>query len=345
MPNIRHGDDRLQDFSELMELVTREENLLERMGLFSKDYLTGSLASFERRTNGTDDMYSVARGADRQFAGDDDAHTAHIETALFTLDKALKAHELLDMREFGTANEKVTAEKTLKRIIERFQRGHKRLHATVMYKALLGSTYAVDKDGNARPNLTRTFQSMFEVANADMYNGAAGGVATLDLTNDSLSPTEEFEKYRAHLRDSMGDNGDDYQVVILTGSGAFTALTQHVELEGAFEAIGDAKDLKERLGGLKNNRVLEFKGFTFIEDFSGHIGNAQGVCLPKGMDMFELKYSPADTVAASSGDTPADESYLFVEEGTRKIEAQSEVAMIACNTRPELVGVYNFVIS
>ncbi|AUR89048.1 major capsid protein E [Vibrio phage 1.121.O._10N.286.46.C4] len=344
MPTIRHGDDRLQDFSELMELVSREENLLERMGLFEKDYLTGTLATFERRTNGTDDMYSVARGADRQFAGDDDAHTAHIETALFTLDKALKAHELIDMREFGTAAEKVTAEKSLKRIIERFQRGHKRLHATVMYEALLGSTYAEDKDGNPRPNLTRTFQSMFEIDDADMFDGAAGGVKAYNLTDQNSSPTEEFETYRAHLRDKMGDNGDDYEVVILLGSGAFTRLAAHVELEDAFAAIGDAKDLKGRLGGLKNNRVFEFKGFTFVEDFSGRIGNAQGVALPKGVDMFEIKYSPADTVAASSGDTPAEEAYLFVEEGTRKIEAQSEVAMIACNTRVDLVGIYNFTI-
>ena len=340
MTIIRNGVQGLQEFTDLMELVEREENMLEKMELFEKDFLTGEHATFERRANGTDEMYSVSRGADRQFAGDDDAETATIQTALFTLDKDLKAHELINMREYGTATESKSAEKSLKRIVDRFQRGHARLHTTVMYTALLGSTYAVDKAGNPRPNLTKTFQSMFSVADSDMFNGTAGGTKSYDLTDQLSNPTKEFETFRAHIRAAAGDDGDAYEIVIMLGSGAFTSLIEHTEFQDAYIAVGDQKDLKGRLGGLTNNRVLEFKGFTFVEDFSGKIGNAQGVALPKGMDMFQIKYSPADTIAALGEE--AKESYLFVEEGTRKIEAQSEVAMIACNTRPELVGIYNF---
>ena len=83
MADIRYGEQGLQNFTPLMTLVEREENMLERMGLFSVDFSDQELTTFERINAGTDNMYSVARGADRQYAGDDVAKTAHVQIPFF----------------------------------------------------------------------------------------------------------------------------------------------------------------------------------------------------------------------------------------------------------------------
>lgn len=343
MPQIRLGDDRLQDFSELMELVEREENLLERMGLFDVQFGSLLTATFERTVGGTDEMYSVARGADRQVAGDDSAVTASIEIPFFALDKVTKPNEVQDFRQLGTADAPESVLNRVNRIIKRIQRGHARLHTNVMYAALNGSTYAVDKDGNPRPNLTKTFQSMFGIADADMYNATALGAKTFDLTDSALNPADEFELFRQHVVDKAGDQGDDYEIVALLGSGAFTALKNHPDYTDAFASYAsEVEPLRQRLGGLKNNRVMQWQGVTYIEDISGKIPTAQGRLFPKGFEMFELMYAPADT--EEHANTTATASYLFLDQERRKTVVESEVSVVAVNTRDDLVGRYTFTV-
>ena len=340
MPIIRDGDQRFQDFSELMELVTRNDNMLEKMGIFDKDYLTGTLGSFERRVNGDDAMYSVARDADRQFAGDDKAITAHVEVPFFTLDKTTRPSDGQDLREFGTAIEPVTYQKRIDRIIARIQRGHAVLHRKAMYGCLKGSTYAPDPAGVPRPSLTRTYQSMFEIANVDMYNGTAGGTATIAISDQTLNPADEFEKFRQHVIAKAGDNGDDYEIVALMGSGAFTALKNHADYVEAFaNYASEVEPLRQRLGGLKNSRVLEWQGVTYIEDISGEVANTQILMFPKGMDdMFQIKYAPANT--EDHMNQVAEEAYLFLLKGERRTTVETETSLVCVNTRPDLVANY-----
>ncbi|CAH9011732.1 putative major capsid protein E [Vibrio phage 424E50-1] len=345
MPQIRHGEQGLQDFTALLELVPREMNVLEKMNWFDEDFLTGTVASFERTSVGTDDMHMVARGADRQVAGDDQAFTAHIEVPFATLDKSAKPHEAQDLREFATAEEPEKIQKRVERIVGRIQRSHARLLKKVMYKALLGSTYAVDDAGNDTPSLTRTYQAMFQVDNAEMFGGNAGGIKTYDLTDQNSNPMDEFDTFRTHVIEQAKDGvsgGDDYEIILMVGSGAFNRIKNHADIQEGFANFTDGVSLRQRLGGLKNNRVFEFDGLIIMEDRSGEIGNAQGVILcPEKCD-FQLKYAPADAIGYEN--TVAEAAYIFMDEGRRKVTVESETSLVAVNTRPEMVGVYNFTI-
>lgn len=335
---LRNGDQNLQNFTALMELVDREENMLERMGLFSVDFSDKTVEKFERQINGTDVMAATARGADRQVAGDDTAKDAFVAIPFFALDKVTKPNEVQDLRQFGTADVPETVQNRVKRIVGRIQRSHARLHTEVMYACLLGSTYAKDKAGNDVANLVRTYQSMFEVANATMFKGTAGGTGTVNLTDQTANPADYFESFRQHVIAQAGNAGDDYEIVALLGSGAFTALKNHTDYTEAFSAYAsEVEPLRKRLGGLKNNRVLEWQGVTYIEDISGKIGNASIRMFPMGFsDMFQLMYAPADT--EEHVNTTAESSYLFLDSQRRKTVIESEVSLVAVNTRPELVA-------
>ena len=339
---LRDGDLQLQNFTSLLELVDREENLLERLGLFSVDYSDKTVHQFERTVGGTDTMHSTARGADRQVAGDDSAKIAWIEVPFFTLDKVTKPNEIQDMREFGTADVSVTVQSRVQRIITRIQRGHARLHTNVMYEALLGKTYAKDEAGADRAGLVKSYQAIFDVPDADMFNSAAGGVGAVDLTDVASNPADYFETFRQHVIAKAGDQGDDYEIMALLDSESFTNLKNHPDYVEAFANYSsEVEPLRQRLGGLKNNRVLSWQGVTYIEDISGKINNATAnrgriVMFPMGFDMFELVYAPADT--EEHANTTAEEAYLFLDSQRRKTVIESETSVVAVNTRPELVA-------
>lgn len=335
---IRNGDNQLQDFTALMELSEREENLPERLGLFMPEYSTKTVEAFERIINGTDEMYSVARGADRQVAGDDSAKTAYVEIPFFALDKITRPNEVQDIRMWGTDLVDETVENRVQRIIARIQRSHARVHTNAMYACLNGSTYAPDAAGAPRAGLTRTYQSMFEIPDADMFEGNAGGTGAVDLTNQTANPADYFETFRKHVIDKAGDQGDDYRIVALLGSGAFTALKNHTDYVEAFANYASSEEpLRNRLGGLKNNRVLEWQGVTYIEDISGKIADDLIIMFPVGFqDMFKLTYAPADT--EEHANTVAEPAYLFLDEQRRKTVVESETSLVCVNTRPELVA-------
>lgn len=343
---IQQKDDQfLEDFSAIQDLVPREMNVLEKMGLFDVEYGTADFAKFERRVTGADNMYSVARGADRQVAGDDEAENAVIEIPYFTLDKSARPSEVQNLREFATSAEPETVAKKLTRHVTRINTSHARLNKKVMYTALKGSTYAVDKNGTPRPNLTKTFQSMFSIPDAEMYNGAAGGVKAYDLTDQASNPFDEFDNFRSFVIDKARDGvagGDDYEIVLMVGNSAFNAIKNHTDVVEAFANYTDGVSLRQRLGGLKNNRVLEFDGIIVMEDRSGEIATDQGVIFPTDLVDFKLQYAPADVIGFEN--TQAQESYLFLEEGLRKATVQSETSKVACNTRQDLVGIYNFTV-
>ncbi len=346
MADLRLGDQGLQNFTPLMTLVPRVENMLEKMGLFDVEYSDESVVAFERIVSGMDNMYSVARGADRQVAGDDEARTAWVEIPFFTLDKIIKPKDVQALREFATAQDPETVRTKAARVIARIQKSHAKLHQKVMYQALKGSTYAVDAAGNPRPNLQRSFQSMFEIANADMYNGAAGGAATYDLTDQASNPADEFEKVRKHVFNKAGDLGDDYEIVGIIGTDAFTALKNHTDYVEAFANYASQEEpLRQRLGGLKTGRVLRWQGITYLEDVSGEIAADAGYFFPRGVDdMFKLVYGHSDTIAGANREEVVSEGYLFIKGDERKEVIESELAICAVNTRSDMVCVYSFTV-
>lgn len=342
MADLRYGEQSLQNFTPLMDLVPRQENMLERMGLFSDaEYKTEKLTTFERRVLGIDTMYSVARGADRQYAGDDEAQTAHLEIPFFTLDKVIKPSDVDQLREFLTATDPETVRSRVEKVIARIQRGHAELHKNVMYEALVNNkTYAKDKAGNDRANLVKNFQAVWAIPDAEMFNASANGAATIDLTDQTANPADAFELFRKHIFNKAGDGGDNYRIIVLMGSQAFTNLKNHSDYVEAFANYASQEEpLRQRLGGLRTSRVLEWQGVTYVEDVSGKIADDTIIGFPLDMeDMFQLHYGHADTVAAQNGDEEVSEAYLYIREDDRKVGVESEAALLANITRPELIA-------
>lgn len=346
MADLRLGDQGLQNFTPLMTLVPRVENMLEKMGLFDVEYSDESVVAFERIVTGMDNMYSVARGADRQIAGDDEARTAWVEIPFFSLDYIIKPKDVQSLREFATAQDPETVRSKAARVIARIQKSHAKTIQKCMYQALKGSTYAVDAEGNPRPNLQRSFQSMFEIADADMYKGAAGGAATYDLTDQASNPADEFEKVRKHVFNKAGDLGDDYEIVAILGTDAFTALKNHTDYVEAFANYASQEEpLRQRLGGLSTGRVLRWQGITYLEDVSGQVESNKGYVFPRGVDdMFKTIYGHSDTIAGANREEEISEGYLFIMSDLRKEIVSSDLAVVCCNSRPDLIASYTFTV-
>lgn len=346
MADLRFGDQGLVNFTPLMTLAPRIENIFEKMGIFSVDFSDEDKVEFERILTGYDEMYAVARGADRQVAGDDQAKTAILKMPFFTLDKVIKPKDVHALREFATATDPATVESKARKVIARIQKSHSRLHQKIMYQCLKGSTYAQDKAGNPVPNLQKTYQAMFEVADADMFNATAGGAKSYDLTNAANNPSDEFELVRKHVIDKAGDEGDNYEIVGILGSDAFTALKNHPDYVEAYANFASEEEpLRRRLGGLSNNRVLRWQGITYIEDISGEIPSDEGYFFPMGFDeMFQLMYGKSDTLDAENGLEDIAEAYLYVTTERRRQIVESEASIVAVNSRPELIAHYTFTV-
>lgn len=341
----RKDDQFLENFSAIQDLVPREMNVLEKMDMFDVEFGTSDFAKFERRATGADDMYSVARGADRQVAGDDEATTATVEVPYFTLDKTARPSEVQNLREFTTATDPLTVAKKMTQHVKRINTSHTRLKRKVQYASLKGSTYAIDKNGAPRANLTKTYQSMFSISDAEMFNSTAGGLKAYDLTDQTSNPFDEFDTFRTHVIQKAKDGvagGDDYEIILMVGTAAYNAIKNHTDVQDALANFTDGVSLRARLGGLKNNRMFEFDGIVIMEDKSGEIATNYGYIFPLELVDFKLQYAPADAIGYEN--TVAEESYLFLDEGRRKATVESETAYVAVNTRPDLVGVYNFTV-
>lgn len=342
----RKDENFLENFSAILDLVPREMNVLEKMDLFTTEMASSDYATFEFNIAGTDDMYSVARGADRQVAGDDTAINAVIEIPYFTLDKSAKPSEVQNLREFATSATPETVASKVRGHIQRINRSHAKLLKKVMYSALKGSTYAIGKDGQPRTNLTKTYQSMFDISDADMFNGAAGGVKAYNLADQGSDPMVEFETFRDHVIAKAQDGvvgGDNYELVMIMGNGAFQALKSNVFVKEGFTNFTDGVSLRARLGGLANNPMFEFDGIVFMSDQSGEIPTDEGYIFPKGLVEFTLVHGCADAVGYENQE--AEESYLFINEGTRKVTVESETAVVASVNRCDLIGHYEFTIA
>lgn len=328
MTTARKGDFEVLDFTSLVELTPRTPKLITSLGLFS-DAMYGetTTAQVERVQEGVDAISAKPRGADRNFAGRESAIVRNFNVPFFPLDSKFTAKEIQDMRAYGTTDTPQSVEDRVMRTMNRIERSHALVKEKAFYAAIKGNSYS--------PDWT---QGQYNYANEF---GVAASVTTadVDFTDLLVDPREVLEKdARAHIIDKAQDNKDAYQVIALVGRQYFSALIQHPLVVDAYNSYAsDSEPLRKRLGGNLINRSWESKGITYIEDISGEIATGDAWVIPMGIsDMFQLHYSPADTIA-DANDT-AQEMYVFmVSDGHRTETVETETSMIAVNTRRELV--------
>lgn len=323
--------ENFEDYSALMELVPRQENLLDQIGLFEKDYHQGTLIELERISDKIDQMYAVPRDADRQFTGRGESRLEPFKIPFFTLDGTLRPNELQDLREWSTPDAPATVQRSVDKIISRIQKGHFELHTKIMYHVLTtGTAYAKGKDGADMPEYAADFAARW---------GVTRKTATLDLTNATQDPSVFVEKeVRKHIYDNMGDNSTSVNLVAIVGSGFFNAFTKHPLVKEAYlNRDGDSAFLTDRISGNIQRRSWDFDGVTYIEEpNSALVARNKAFFFPMGVEgLFRLDYAPANTLEHAN--TIAEEAYLFVEEQRRKIVVESEVSVLGSTTRPELI--------
>ena len=318
------GDFGLQDYTPLTELVERQTNMLEALGLYTPYYGSTTTAEVERVTDGSDTITATERGGDRNFASKENSRVESFRIPFYTLDFKSTPADVQDIREYGTVDTPLSTEKRIERTVGRIRRSHYNLNTLGMYTALKGTSMGGGQ-------YTKTFSAVWDVA---------GDVTTadVDFTAAAVNPAQTIEKEaREHIQAQAQDNADAYQVICLCGSGWFNGFTNHPLVQAAYDQYpSESEPLRKRLGGNLVNRSFEHKGITYLEDNSGQVARGDAYILPLGIaDMFQQHYAPADT--EEHANTIAQELYIFLNKGDRSTKVESETSFQCINTRPELV--------
>lgn len=331
MATTRMGDWGVIDYTPLMALVPRSQNLLEDLGIFSDantDYKDGEYMEMERELKGKTKMHTVSRGADRQFAGTEGAEKHILQIPYATLDAITKPQEVNAFREYGTETSNATVEALVERKIAHIQRSHADYIRRSQYAAIVDNkVYAPLSDGSDSP-LAKNFSTLW---------GKVRGTASIDFGATTTDPFAALEEGRTQIIDNAGDDGDDYAIMALVNTRQFNALVSHPLVEAAYANYpSEQEPLRNRLSGNKMNRIFRHKGVVVVEDISGHIADGKCHVLPMNMDGFAMAaFAPADTIDHVG--TISQGSYLFMKENYRAQIVESELAYMAGITRPELI--------
>lgn len=333
--STRNGDWGVIDYTPLLALKPRTQNFLEELGIFSEattEYLDGENAEFEREVKGYTGMYNVARGADRQQAGDEYAQLEILKVPFATLDKVTKPKEVNAFREYGTEDTPASVQRLVEKRIEHINRSHDRYKRDVQYHALIeNKVFAFDKDGNEVTTLAKDYSTLW---------GAPRNTETMDLTDSGVDPFIALGQGRLNIIQNAGDDADGYQVLYICNTTQFDSIVSHAIVEAAYANYpSEQEPLRKRLSGDRNNRFFRHKGLLIAEDISGKIEDGKGYMIPMNFDgLVSAAYAPADTMEhvgkVSQG------SYLFMKEGRRSHVIESEVAYMVNILRPELITEY-----
>lgn len=323
---MRNGDFQILDFSELIEIVPRIDQLITNMNMFSEFYGRTTTAQIERVDEGVKDIEARRRGGERNYVGSERARLKHFNIPFFPLDRQINAADIQNFREYGTESAPKTVEQEVTRILRRFRNFHAQLKEKAQFAALMGKSWS--------PSDTRSQYNYYDEW------GVVQKQAPVDFTSYLIDPFEVIEaEARAHIIDEAGDNGDNYEIVVIADRKWFSALIANPLVQMAYQMYPSTQEmLRRRLGGNSNNRIFEHKNILFIEDISGNIPEGEAIIFPRGInEMLSLHYAPADTL--EDANQPAREIYVFYKESAynRERKLESETSFLAINTRPELV--------
>lgn len=323
---MQNGDFQILDYTGLIQTLPRVDTLLQSMNLFTENYGRTTIAKIERRDDGASHINAVQRGSVRQHLGNDRKKIVNLNIPFFPLDRSIDRADIQNFREFGTDNAPATVEAEVARHLARIRRSHAILKSRAMYAALKGTSWS--------PN--------DPVCDYDYYDvwGVTQQTADIDFTALAIDPVEVIEaEARAHIIDYAGDQGDNYEIVVMASRQWFSALIGHPQVTGAYSQYPSTQEiLRRRLGGNANNRIFEHKNILFIEDISGNIAAGEAYIFPRGIErMFEIYYAPSDTLEGAN--QVAQELYVFFKESQylREAKIESETSFLTVNNRPELV--------
>lgn len=326
-----------QDFSQLMELTERTENIWEIAGLLDQteyDYWNSTSGKMRRVTDGFEEIKAQARGGSRNYVGRENAIERSFDTAFFPLDGKVTAQDVQDLVRLDTDGDEVPEDVTnrIRRMVRRIQGSHARLMNRAMF-------YAIKENKTYHPSMPakeQDFSVEFGVARKVVPT------TTFNLTDVNTDPFTTLEKEgRRHIIQQAGDLAEGYEIIFVCSSDVFDALIEHPKFEGAYSQYESTQEpLRQRLRGDANNRAFKHKGIVVLESIEpaakGGFANNAGYLMPLGMsEMFKVAFAPADVPELAN--TTAQPAYLFLEQTPRAQTVQSESSFVIVNTRPDLV--------
>lgn len=323
---MQNGDFQILDYTGLISTMPRIDTLLDSMNLFTEHFGRTTIARIERLDDGGGDIVARQRGGQRNHLVSDRKKIVNLNIPFFPLDRSIDRADIQNFREFGTPDAPKSVDLEIARHMARIRRNHAILKNKAMYAAVKGKSWSPEDS----------------VADYDYYDvwGATQQTADIDFTKLGVDPTEVIEaEARAHIIDWAGDQGDNYEIVVLASRQWFSGLIAHPQVTGAYSQYPSTQEmLRRRLGGNANNRIFEHKNILFIEDISGNIPAGEAYIFPRGITrMFETYYAPSDTLRDAN--SVAQELYVFFKESNylREAKIESETSFLTVNNRPELV--------
>lgn len=323
---MRNGDFQILDYTGLITTVPRQDRLLTNMGLFTEKFGRTTIAQIERVDDGAGRIEARQRGGERNHLGSERAKLVNLNIPFFPLDRSIDRADIQNFREYGSENAPKSVQLEVNRHMLRIRKSHANLKEKAMFEALKGKSWA--------PGDVSSQYDYYDVW------GVTQQRADVDFTKLAIDPLEVIEaEARAHIIDWAGDDGDNYEIVVLASRKWFSALIAHPQVTGAYSQYPSTQEmLRRRLGGNSNNRIFEHKNVLFIEDISGNIPAGEAYIFPRGITrMFEMFYAPSDTL--EDANQTAQEIYVWFKQSSynREAKIESETSFLTVNNRPELV--------
>lgn len=335
MPFANSGQFQLLDFTREILKIPRAWNLVDSLGIFATQGVSTDVVKFDITQDKTTLISDHRRGGSRNFNAAATSTTAYIEIPFFPLDGAIRAVDLQNLRQVGTAADPANIARARLRIMDQIRRKHSVLREKAMVEAIKGNVYNV----NGTVNVTNFYTAF----------GVTAQTSTIDFTQVGVDPSVQSEVVRRLITDAAQDGSSNYEIMALCGTGFFSALIAHPMVREAYEFYAALQNPnRDRLTGSAGTvnsiyRSFFYKGINYVEytgSFSGTalVATNMAYYLPVGIaDMFTVYHGPADRLDAVN--TIGQELYFFEVNDPygRRIDIQSETAMLASNSRPELV--------
>ncbi len=331
MANARNTDFTLVDYTHEINLFPKVWDLISGMGLFTTHNIQTTVAQVEYVQEKLADISARARGGERNFVTSEDAKTVNLTVPFYPLDKAIRAADIQNFREYGTGNNTKTVQMEVARSMNRVRKSHSALRETCMAKAIQGiglNASGVGSDVNYYTAFGQTKTSL-----------------NVDLSSADVDPSVIAEQARRQIiKTAQDDKGShaSYYTIAICGEQYFSNLIANINIEEAYKYFSSEQDPVRRRLGMNDEgdsvRVFRYKGVTYIEDLSGNFPADKAYMFPQGMEeMFRTYYSPADDVDYAN--TKGQELYLWFKEDrfNRLAKVESETSLLCVNTRPELV--------
>lgn len=328
--SARIDNSQMMDFTAAINKVPRAWNLLEQLAIADTVGVATETASVDVVTEKTGTIGDSRRGGQRNNVGAESVISKNLTIPFFSLDGAVRPTDIQNLRKWGTENELETVDGAVMRTMERIRRYQTSLREKATMTAVQGASYS--------PNGTT---EVYDYYNVFGVTGKKLEVA-FDLANATTDPAAKAEQAFGHIIDNADDGANSYEVVALCGTGFFSKLLSNDTFKQAYLYFqSQVNPLRERAGGNSIFREFVYGNVKYIEyrgAFNGAalIPTEEAFFMPVGIsDMFQVVHAPADHLDYVN--TVGQETYMWINREPRKVTVESETAMLAINTRPELV--------